>query len=212
MFLIFLWSCFPEDKPAKDSSVVDLPPQKIDIQQDQSVLGRLAAEKSIEKGELQILSFGEYLPPDTLDSKTGLPLSSMGCSFSEAKNKYLIAHNDVIKNWLQDNTPFPKDMVVVFSSSRSDIQKSYKVTHSDVFQKENEDWKTIPSSFAQRLKVGVLAQQSTGLNVPASKNEKGPTFFLSVQRKDKDWSISWSGEHLPPKRVKATMDSILAIQ
>ena len=210
MLLIFLCSCVTEELPKLDSATTDIPKIKT-VQQDQSVLGRLDAEKSIQNGVLQILTFGEELPPDTLDPKTGLPLSSMGCGFSESKNLYRTAYNETMKNWLQDNIPFPKDMVVIFSSSRSDIQKSYKVTYSAVFQKKDENWKPIPSSFAQRLKVGVLAQQSTGVNVPASKKKKAPTFFLSVQRKEKKWSMSWSGDRSPPKIVEATMDSILAI-
>jgi|GEM_PF-5563424 len=217
MFFLLLCACFNTKTTSKDSSSTtsNVPadsPSEQERKMQKSAEGRINAEKSIEAGELLILGFGEEMPEDTLDSKTGLPLGSMGCEISDEEELYVTAYNDTMKKWLKTHTPFPTDMIVEFSSSHPDINASYRITHSSIQIKHDAEWKTKPSLVSQRMKIGVLAQRSMQVRVPASVSKGGPTYFLSVQNGDKDWSISWSGDRNPPAQVQVTMESILAIK
>ena len=172
--------------------------------------GRTDAEKSLLSGTIHILTFGEEMPPDTLDRQTGLPLQTMGCDFSEEEDAYVRSYNDTMKEWLKKNTPFPQDMEILFSSSHLDIKASYRVTPSSVEVKEHGTWKTLSSLVSQRMKIGILAQRSMNVHVPASLKKDGASHFLSVQTKKKKWSMSWS--EAPPEPVRVTVDSILELR
>ena len=212
MFLFFACACLLGGTESKDTPAKKQPTIQTIPKPDKGLSGKLDAKKAIEKGRLLILEFGEEMPPDTLDPETDLPVGGMGCEYDDEMQAYLSAYNAVMKEWLENNTPFPKDMVVEFSSSQPDIDTVYKVTYNSVKVKRGSEWKEVHSLVSQRLKIGVLAQRSMGVRVPASLKKGGPSYFLSVQTGGKDWSMSWSGDRSPPAKVKATMESILEIK
>ena len=173
--------------------------------------GLLEAQKNIASGDLQILVFGEATgPKEMLDSKTGLPESTMGCELTPKDHAYATAYNEVMKAHVSKQPPFPVDMIVTYSVYNRTTKKRVMVQaeSSRVRIKSDDQWQEISSRTSQRLKIGVWAQRAMGVRVPAGVLKSDIRYTLTVTQGTKNWNITWGADKNPPANVQKTVDAL----
>jgi len=168
---------------------------------DQAALGAEQARKDLEIGIVQVLSFGELMPDDYTDSKTGLPVGSMGCEIDDERQPYLDAYNGVVIQYIKDKPPFPNDLVIDWSVALEDAEPvgELRVTAAGV----TVDGKEVPSLWRDRLMVGVLGQSLFGKSLGPRQREGSTVYQLTMERGSRHWSATWGeeGPIAPPSMV-----------
>ena len=186
--------------------------------------GLADANAHIDRGVLQIISFGELPPPDYLDRETGLPVGSEGCEIDADQQPYIDAYNQRMREYIKDSPPFPDDLVVTHTvrgsmhTGRTEVTRTSvrRYATREVHEKGNMRlegfWTPADSLTAQRLKVGVLAQRAASVKVPASRSDGKSVESLQVVRGDQTWSISWRTGEQPPAKVAAAVAAIAELK